>query len=146
MRKGCLSLRMCNVDARLVGRMPVVFVVARDWVLRRSVRAELRERGVDALGMDSPDDIGRALASGQLPAAVVLEGTADFASHLGVLGLISRVPTILIASRTEKIPLVQQKDEREQPTSYIGAVLYRPVLVGDIVARVMQFLRKGHAA
>jgi hypothetical protein len=124
--------------------MQLVFVIARDWILRTSVRAQLREQGVDALGMDSPDDVGRALASGQIPAAVVLEGTADLASHAGVLDLISRVPTILIASRTEKIPALAQKNQ--MAASYIGAVLYRPVLVRDIVARVMQFLRKGQAA
>ena len=125
--------------------MAVVFIIARDWMLRTTVRAELRERGVDALGMDSPDDVGRALASGQIPAVIVLEGTGDLASHAGIASLISRVPTILIASRTEKIPVLLQKNETEQPR-YVGAVLYRPVLVGEIVSRVMQFLRKGQAA
>lgn len=127
-------------------RMPLVFVIARDWILRSSVRAELRERGVDALGMDSPEDVGRAVASGQIPAVVVLEGIADLASHPGVVSLVSRVPTILIASRTEKIPVVPQKGESEQGDSRVGAVLHRPVLVGDIVTRVMRFLRKGQAA
>jgi len=28
--------------------MPVVFVIATDWKLRTAVRAELRERGIDA--------------------------------------------------------------------------------------------------
>jgi hypothetical protein len=124
--------------------MQLVFVIARDWILRTSVRAELRERGVEALGMDSPDDVGRALALGQTPAVVVLEATADLASHPGVLGLISHVPTILIASRTERIPALGQ--EGEITASYIGTVLYRPVLVRDIVARVLQFLPKGQAA
>lgn len=133
------------MDATLEWRMALVFIVARDWVLRTSVRAELRERGVDALGMDSPDDVGRALASGQIPAVVVLQGTGDFASHPAVVSLISQVPTILIASRTEKIPFPPQKDQEEQRQS-LGAVLYRPVLVGDIVSRVIQLLRKGQAA
>lgn len=133
------------MDATLEWRMALVFIVARDWVLRTSVRAELRERGVDALGMDSPDDVGRALASGQIPAVVVLQGTGDFASHPGVVSLISQVPTILIASRTEKIPFPPQKDQEEQRQS-LRAVLYRPVLVGDIVSRVIQLLRKGQAA
>ena len=133
------------MDATLEWRMALVFIIARDWMLRTSVRAELRERGVDALGMDSPDDVGRALASGQIPAVVVLEGTGDFASHPGVVSLISRVPTILIASRTEKIPLVAEKGEGKQ-AQHVGAVLYRPVMVGEIVSRVMQFLRKGQAA
>ena len=41
--------------------MPVVFVVARDWTLRMGVRAELRELGIEALGMESAEDAGRAL-------------------------------------------------------------------------------------
>lgn len=123
--------------------MPLVFVIARDWILRTSVRAELRERGVDALGMNTPDDAGRALASRQMPAAVVLEGTAEFTSHPGVRQLIARAPTVLIASRTEKIPLLTP-EEGEKPHVY--AVLYRPVLVGEVVSRVMSALRKGQAA
>lgn len=33
--------------------MIVVFVIASDWTMRTAVRAELRELGIDALGMDS---------------------------------------------------------------------------------------------
>ncbi len=129
--------------------MSVVFVIARDWILRTSVRAELREQGVEALGMDSPDDVGQTLASGQLPAAVVLEGTATLTSHPGIRDLISKVPTVLIASRTEKIPLPARKDDAAGTATlgpYVGVVLYRPVLVRDIVARVLEFVRKGRAA
>lgn len=123
--------------------MPLVFVIARDWILRTSVRAELRERGVDALGMNTPDDAGRAVALRQMPAAVVLEGTAEFTSHPGVRRLIARVPTVLIASRTEKIPLLTPEEGEK---SHLEAVLYRPVLVGEVVSRVMGILRKGQAA
>lgn len=123
--------------------MPLVFVIARDWILRTSVRAELRERGVDAFGMNTPDDAGRALASRQMPAAVVLEGTAEFTSHPGVRRLIARVPTVLIASRTEKIPLLSSEEQQEP---HLYAVLYRPVLVGEVVSWVMGMLRKGQAA
>src|ERR1700730_13194111 len=41
-------------------KMAIVFVIARDWTLRTPVRAELRELGIDALGMESPEDVGRA--------------------------------------------------------------------------------------
>jgi hypothetical protein len=34
--------------------MPVVLVIAKDWKLRAAVQAELRERGSDALEIDSP--------------------------------------------------------------------------------------------
>ena len=47
--------------------MHTVFVIATDWTLRAGVRAELRELGIDALGMDSADDAGRALAENQTP-------------------------------------------------------------------------------
>jgi FixJ family two-component response regulator len=121
--------------------MPLVFVVADDWKLRSAVRAELRERGVDALGMDSAGRAGRAIAQGQMPAAVVLEGTTDLAADPAIEQLMARVPTVLIASRTEKIPL-SSSSVRKGP----GVVLYRPVLVSEIVSTVLQLLRKGGAA
>ncbi|MGC2333343.1 MAG: hypothetical protein WA581_17955 [Candidatus Acidiferrales bacterium] len=115
--------------------MPVVFVIARDWNLRVGVRAELRERGIEALGMDAPVDAGRALASGQLPAVVVLEAVPELTADLGVQKLVENVPTILIASRTEVVPLPP-----------VDSVIYRPVRVGEIVARVHEIIARGHAA
>lgn len=115
--------------------MPVVFVIARDWTLRTSVRAELLEAGIHALGMDSPDDAGRVLASGQLPAVVVLEATAGLADNPAISELAARVPTVLVASRAEKLDL---------PPA--AAVIYRPVRIGEVVSRVQELLRKGHAA
>jgi len=128
-------------------RMPSVFVVAHDWTLRTAVRAELRERGVEALGMDSAEDAGWTIANGQTPAALVVEGTADFVSNPAIQNLMCRVPTILIASRTEKIPLPPAvSGESSSPGQYRGVVVYRPVQVGEIVARVLDFLRRGQAA
>jgi DNA-binding response OmpR family regulator len=115
--------------------MPIVFVIAADWKLRTAVRAELRELGIDALGMDSLDDAGRALAGNQMPAAIVLDATAELAGNPAIQNLIERVPTILIASRTETVPLPP-----------VAAVLYRPVRIGDIVAKVRELLARGHAA
>jgi len=115
--------------------MPVVFVIARDWILRTSVRAELLEAGIRALGMESPDDAGRALAGGQLPAAVVLEATAGLADDPAVTGLIARVPTVLVASHAEKLNLPP-----------VAAVIYRPVRIGEIVNTIRELVRKGHAA
>jgi len=117
------------------GEMPVVFVIARDWALRAGVRAELRERGVEALGMDSPADAGRAIASGQLPAVVVLEAIPELAGNPAVRKLVESVPTVLIASRTETVPLPP-----------VDTVFYRPVSVGEIVARVRRLTARGHAA
>ena len=115
--------------------MSVVFIIARDWTLRAGLRAELRETGIDALGMDSAEDAGRAFAEGQVPAVVVLEATAEFAGDPAIQALVKRVPTVLIASRTETVPL---------PPAAI--VFYRPVSIGEIVKRVRELLKTGHAA
>jgi hypothetical protein len=115
--------------------MPVVFVIAHDWNLRAGVRAELRERGIEALGMDAPADAGRIIASGQIPAVVVLEAIPELASDPGIQKLIERVPTILIASRTETISLPP-----------VDTVFYRPLRVGEIVDRVHELITRGHAA
>ena len=130
-------------------RMPSVFVLAHDWTLRTAVRAELRERGIDALGMDSAEVVGRAIASGQIPSALVVEGAAEFVSDPAIQNLMSRVPTILIASRTEKIPFPPAGIGGIGPGpegQYRGVLLYRPVQVREIVARVLDFLRRGQAA
>jgi hypothetical protein len=116
-------------------RMPVVFVIALDWTLRTAVRAELRELGIDALGMDSPDDVGRAVAQGQMPSVVVLEAAAPVADHPAIRNLVERVPTLLVASRTETVPLPPAR-----------AVFYRPVRIEEIVARVRQWLPEGTAS
>ena len=115
--------------------MPVVFVIATDWKLRAAVRAELRERGMDALGMDSPADAGRVLAQGTMPNAAVLEATAHLADDPAIQGLVKRVPTVLVASRTETVLLPE-----------VAAVFYRPVSVGDIVSKVSEILARGQAA
>ncbi len=115
--------------------MPVAFVISTDWKLRTAVRAELRERGIDALGMDSAEDAGRALAAGDVPAAVVLEATAELAGDPAMRSLVARVPTVLIASRTETVPLPA-----------VAAVFYRPVSVGEIVAKVYEIVGRGQVA
>ena len=98
--------------------MPVVFVIAPDWTTRTAVRAELRELGIDALGMDSADDADRAVASSGLPNVIVLEATADLVNNPRIQELVQHVSTILIASRTLKVSL---------PDTPV--VLYRPVLL-----------------
>jgi len=117
------------------GGMPVVFVIACDWTLRATVRAELREQGIDALGIESAGDAGRALAAGQMPSALVLEATAEFAGDPAIRNLIARVPTVLIASRTEKVSLPP-----------VHAVLYRPVRIAEITAHVREILERPHLA
>jgi hypothetical protein len=112
--------------------MPVLFVIAKDWKLRAAVRAELRERGIDALGMESAEDVGRALASGAMPAVVVLEANAGLADDPAVQDLVTRVPTVLVASRVETVALPR-----------VAAVFYRPVRIGEIVGKVGELLARG---
>jgi DNA-binding response OmpR family regulator len=115
--------------------MPTVFIIARDWSLRAGLRAELREHSIDARGMESADQAGRAIGSGQIPAVIVLEAVPEITSHPAIHTLVERVPAILIASRTATVPLPP-----------VDTVLYRPVRIGEIAARVGELLRRGHAA
>ncbi|HEV7968791.1 MAG TPA: hypothetical protein VGP19_14540 [Candidatus Acidoferrales bacterium] len=115
--------------------MPVVFVIAADWTLRTTVRAELREMGIEALGMDSAEDVGRAIASGGLPNLVVLEATAELLADPRIQNSVQRVLTVLIASRTEKLSLPE-----------VPAILYRPIRVAEIVALVSELLARNDAA
>jgi len=127
-------------------KMAIVFVIARDWTLRTAVRAELRELGIEALGMESAEDVVRALAAGQMPAVVVLEGTAENAGEPAVQKLIERVPTVLIASRTETLPQLLSRPEGAAGGPRIAAIFYRPVRIAEIVARVRELLERGTAA
>ncbi|MGA9882807.1 MAG: hypothetical protein WBQ34_03705 [Candidatus Acidiferrales bacterium] len=115
--------------------MPVVLVIARDWALRTSVRAELLEIGIHAMGIESPDEVRRIIATGQLPAAIVVEACAGLADDPRIFNLIARVPAVLIASRVETVPL---------PPA--AAVFYRPVRIGEIIAKVLEVAKKGRAA
>jgi DNA-binding response OmpR family regulator len=114
--------------------MPTVFVIAPDWTLRTTLRAELREQAIDALGMNSPDQAGQALAAGTMPAALVIEAIPEITGDPALRRLIERVPTILIVSRTATVPLPP-----------VDTVLYRPVQIGEIAGRVKELVQRGHA-
>ena len=111
--------------------MPIVFIIAPDWTLRTALRAELRESGIDALGMDSPNDVAYARASAQIPNVVVVEATPELLDDLRIQSLLRRFPAILIASRTLNVPLPP-----------IAAVLYRPVRIAETVASVTALLAR----
>ena len=114
--------------------IPVVYVIAADWTMRTAVRAELREMGIEALGMDSAEDAGRAMASGQLPNVVVLEATEELLGDIRIQNLVRRFPAVMIASRTVKVSLPDTAN-----------VLYRPVRIAEIVARVSELLARDGA-
>jgi DNA-binding response OmpR family regulator len=115
--------------------MQVVFVIAPDWTLRTAVRAELRELGIKALGMESADDVGRALGAGEKPSAILLEAVSQLGADPAIRNLVSHVPTIVIASRTEKLDLPP-----------VTAVLYRPVRIAEILNRIRELLQQPRLA
>lgn len=130
-----------RLHLQIIAPMPVVFVVSTDWILRTTVRAELREAGIEAIGLESVDDLARMIAQGTAPSAVVLDATQeDLPSHRdSIARLMKRVPVVVVASR------VQRQDLANAWLHTAAAILYRPVSVGEIVARVKEFLR-GQAA
>lgn len=114
-------------------RMPIVFVISKDWTLRALVRAELRHAGIEALGMESVDDAGRAIAEGHAPSAIVLDAAQEPDASMerqALRNLAGRVPVVLVASRVE----------RAVPLEGAAALVYRPVRVIEIVARVKELL------
>ncbi len=121
--------------------MPTVFVISKDWTLRMAVRAELRHLGVEALGMESAEDLIRAVAQGRTPSAVVLDAVGEGAllsapaARAALANLAKRVPLLVVASRVEPAP----------PVDGAAALVYRPVQVSEIVAHVQRLL-EGQAA
>jgi DNA-binding response OmpR family regulator len=113
--------------------MPTVFVIGEDWTLRSLVRAELREHGVEALGMETVDDAARAIAAGTMPSAIVLDVTSLRGELSQLEPLACRVPVVVVASPAMAAPV------------WAAVALCKPVSVGDLVARVEDLL-KGLAA
>lgn len=111
--------------------MPVVFIVSREWSLRGAVRGELREAGIAAMGMEAVDDMARTIAGGIVPDVVVLDGVYlhDPPTQQSFRNLAPRLPLLIIDSRLNPAPPVP------------GAqLLFRPVQVKEIVARVLAML------
>ncbi len=98
------------------------------------VRAELLERGIRALGMETAGEAGTRIASGVLPAAVVLEPSA--AVEPGIESLARRVPLVVVSAAT---------DPEAWPAA-AARVLRRPVRVGEVAAAVIELLGKDGSA
>lgn len=113
--------------------MPTVFVIGEDWSLRSLVRAELREHGVEALGMEIVDDAARAMAAGTMPSAIVLDATSLRGELSQLEPLARRVPVVVVLSPASPAP------------AWAAAALCKPISVGDVVACVENLL-KGLAA
>lgn len=111
--------------------MPVVFIISGEWDVRGAVRAELRESGIEALGLETIDDLARMIAQGIAPALVVLDGAQlqTPEKREALQNLSSRVPVLVIDSRVNPAP----------PLPGAQTIL-RPVQVKEIVARVLALL------
>src|SRR5207253_1496153 len=117
--------------ARTAVKMPVVFIVSGEWDLRGAVRAELREAGIEALGLETVDDMAQMIAGGIAPALLVLDGEqlrGPEARH-ALKNLSSRLPVLVVDSRLSPAP----------PLPGAKTIL-RPVQVKEIVARVLEML------
>jgi len=114
-------------------KMPVVFIVSREWDLRGAVRAELRQAGIEALGTETVEDMAKMIAGGLAPSLVVLDGSElhKTETHQALEHLTSRVPLLVVDSRLNPAPPVP------------GAqTIRRPVQVKEIVDRVLAMLSR----
>jgi hypothetical protein len=93
------------------------------------LRAELRERGIQAIGMQSAAEAGTRIASGDLPSVVVLEASERI--EPGLESLARRVPFVVVASGA---------DQDAWPAA-AARVLHRPVRIAEVVAAVLDLLR-----
>jgi hypothetical protein len=113
-------------------KMPVVFVISPDWTLRTMVRAELREAGIMALGMEATSDLEKDLRPGVAPSVIVLDG----------IELVdAAVRKMLEALAQDVAVLVLDSAITPALTFPCTEVLRRPVQVRDVVSRV--FARLG---
>jgi DNA-binding response OmpR family regulator len=111
--------------------MPVVFIVSGDWDLRGAVRAELREAGIEALGLETVEDMARVIAGGIAPSLVVLDGAQLHNQEIrqALENLSSRVPLLVIDSRLDPAPRLPG-----------ATTVLRPVQIKEIVARLLTML------
>ena len=116
--------------------MAACFLVMRDERIRALLRAQLREAGIEALGLESCDDLAEMIGGGTAPSVIVIDGAelADAASREALANVARRVPVLVIDS-----PIAPA-------TEIPGAErISRPVRIGEIVARVTALLAR-HAA
>lgn len=109
--------------------MPIVFILARDWPLRVLLRAELRERGIQAIGMQTAAEAGTRIASGEVPSVVVLEASERV--EAGLESLARRVPFVVVASGSE----------RDAWPEGAARVMHRPIRIGEVAKAVIELLK-----
>ncbi len=106
----------------------IVFIVGRDWKFRALLRAELVEKGFEAMGLESLDEAGRLLASGTLPRLTVFDMTDfDAARDLArLLALAKSGRLLLLISPGMALP--------QELCS--ATTMARPVAIGTIVEEI----------
>ena len=111
--------------------MPVVVIVSGEWDLRGAVRAELREAGIEALGLESVEEMARMIAGGIGPSLVVLDGALlhKTETRQALQNLSARLPILVVDSRLNPAPPLPG-----------ASTIRRPVQVQEIVARVLSML------
>ena len=100
------------------------------------VRAELREAGIEALGMEMITDVEDALARGFVPSLIVLDGAEleNETARKSVEELAHSVAVLVVDSRISPAPAVPGTE-----------VLWRPMRVQDVVSRVCARLNRNTA-
>jgi DNA-binding response OmpR family regulator len=111
--------------------MPVVFIVSGDWDLRGAVRAELLEAGIEALGLETVEDMSRVIPGGIAPSLVILDGEQlhNPEGRRALENLSARVPVLVIDSRLDPAPPLPG-----------ATTMLRPVQIREIVARILAML------
>ncbi len=112
-----------------IAGMPIVFLISEDWMLRTGLRAELREAGIEAMGFENANDALSAMNGEIVPTLVVLDSTS--AQDPALTQFSRSIPRLLVAPRTEPAP------HSDASTT----VVFRPVSIGDLTARVKQLLQ-----
>jgi DNA-binding response OmpR family regulator len=112
---------------------PVVFVISSDWTLRAMVRAELREAGIEALGMENIRDMVEALHRGTTPSLIVIDGVEleKPVTRETIEEMSRNIPILVVDSRVTPAPILPSAE-----------ILPRPIRVQDIVSRVLTRLSR----
>jgi hypothetical protein len=97
------------------------------------VRAELREAGIMALGMEATGDLEEVLIRGVVPSSIVLDGVElEDPKAQNMLETLSQNVAVLVV------------DSAITPARHVPGreVLHRPVQVRDVVSRVLARLSR----
>jgi DNA-binding NtrC family response regulator len=102
--------------------MKTVLVVGREWKFRALLRAELRERGFEAVGVET---LTEAQLVATAPAVLVYDNADAGADEIAALAeMVARVPTIVVAGA-------------QAPSAPSGVVVMRrPVQMSEIMKAV----------